>query len=499
MTPRRGPRAGDLFAGVTVALVLIPQSIVFAELVGVPPERGLYVAAFATMAAAPFASSPFLQTGPVGITALLSLGAAADVAVFGTDDYVSTLTLLAFVVGVARLGIGLARLGGVAYLMSQPVLAGFTPAAAVVLIATQVPAVLGAEDTEGGIVTAAASALVHPGQWRAASIVLAGGALVLMVGGRRLHPLFPGVLLAVALGVVLTETGAFDGSTIGAVDAGLPALDLDLPWDHAAELVLPGVVIAIVGFAEASTIARTYAAADRTPWNANREFVSQGVANVAAGLVGGFPVGGSLSRSALNRYAGARTRWAGGVTGLTVLAFFPFTSVLEGLPRAVLGAVIIGAVAGLVRLAPIVELRRYSRMQFWVAVSTFVMTLALAPRVQLAVLIGVVVAVAAHLRREVLLSVPKWTEGATLHIKPRGVLYFASVPGLERTFLNLLAQHPDAERLVVHLDGLGRMDVTGALALKALLDDARLAGIDASLGDVPPHVAKIVERVLGER
>jgi SulP family sulfate permease len=213
--------------------------------------------------------------------------------------------------------------------------------------------------------------------------------------------------------------------------------------------------------------------------------------------VGGFPVGGSLSRSALNRFAGARTHWAGAFTGLIVLAFLPFVPMLSELPLSVLAAVIIGAVSGLVRVEPLRQLWRFTRMQFAVAVTTFVLTLVFAPRVQLAVVIGVILAVAAHLRREITISVPSWVEGdEELHLKPKGVLYFASVPSLERTFLRLLGEHPSASVMVVHLDGLGRVDVTGALALQALLSEAREAGLEARVADIPAHAEKILDRVL---
>ena len=483
-------------AGLTVALVLVPQALAYAGLAGMPAQRGLHVAAVATLAAAPFASSPYLQTGPVAITALLSLGAVSALASPGTADYIVLMPLLALIVGVVRLGIGLLRLGGVVYLMSQPVLAGFTTGAALVIIASQLPAALGHSAADGSILGGAVSALADPDGWDGPSVVISLLTVLLVAGGRRLHPLFPGVLVAVVAATLWSRAAGFDGPTIGDVPAGLPSISLDLPWGSVPELLLPGIIIALVGFAEAAAISRSYATLERTLWDPNREFLSQGLANLAAGAVQGFPVGGSFSRSAVNRLAGARTRWSGAVTGAAVLAFLPFVSVLSSLPRAVLPAVVIGAVAGLVRLRPLFELQRYSRLQFLVCLATLVLTLALAPQVQEAVLIGIVLAVAAHLRREILISVPTWTEGDAVHLKPKGVLYFGSVPGLERTFMSLLHDHPDARRLVVHLDGLGRVDVTGALALQALLDEAREAGLDAEVADVPPQAAKIVARVL---
>jgi SulP family sulfate permease len=492
----RGPAAGDVIAGVTVGLLLVPQSLAYATLVGVPAVRGLYVAAAATLAAAPFASSPYLQTGPVGVTALLAVGAVSGLAAPQTHEYLALMILLALVVGTMRLMVGLMRMGGIAYLMSQPVLAGFMPAAALVIVASQVPAALGVDAGAHGLLAGAASVLSHPGRWDTGSVAMALVTLALMFGGRLVHQLFPGVLLAVVVGILVGRLDAFHGPLVGSVHAGFPPLPRHLPWSTVPHLLVPGLVIAVVGFAEASAIARTFATSDRTNWDPNREFVSQGMANLAAGAVGGFPVGGSLSRSSLNRFAGARTQWSGAISGLTVLAALPFVSLVSSLPKAVLGTIVIGSIVGFLHPGPVLELRHYSRLQFAVSAATFVLTLALSPRVQLAVVIGVVLAVAAHLRREFLLSVPTWSQGEEVHLKPKGVLYFGSAPSLERTFVELLSEHPEARRLIVHLDGLGRVDVTGALALQALLTEAREAGLEAEVADVPPQAAKIVARVL---
>jgi SulP family sulfate permease len=317
-----------------------------------------------------------------------------------------------------------------------------------------------------------------------------------MFGGRRLHPLFPGVLLAVVVATAFSRWGGYDGATVGTIPSGLPSLVSHLPVGSLGDLLVPAAVIALVGFAEPSAIARSYATLDRSSWDPNREFVSQGVANLAGGAVGSFPAGGSFSRTAVNRLAGARSRWSGAVTGLAVLAFLPFGGVLSDLPRPVLSAIVIGAVATLIRPQPLVELWRFTRLQFYIASLTLALTLVLAPRVQEAVIIGTLLAVAAHLRREIMLSVPTWNEGDELHLKPKGVLYFASVPSLERAFVSLLQCHPEARHLVVHLDGLGRVDVTGALALKSLLADAASAGLEGRVVDIPPQATKIVARVL---
>lgn len=488
------PARGDLVAGISVALVLVPQSLAYAQLAGMPAYRGLYAAALPPLAAAFLASSPYLQTGPVALTGLLTLGALSTLAPPGSDEYVSLGILLALVVGAVRLAVGLLRAGVVAYLISGPMLLGFMPAAAILIVASQLPAALGAAPEGNGILENAASTLAHPGTWETASLLLAAVVVALMLVGPLAHRLFPAVLVAVGIG--LAYSGIAGGPTVGDIPSGYPPFSVDLPWRELPSLILPGVVIALVGFVEPSSIARTFAARDRRPWDADREFLSQGAANVAAAVSGGFPVGGSFSRSALNRLTGARTRWSGAVTGLAVLAFLPFAGSLATLPAAVLGAIVIGAVAGLIRPLPLLRLARLSAPQFAVAVVTFVLTLALAPRVEQAVVVGIALAVAVHLWRELNLDVPGWTEDGTLHIEPRGVLWFGTAPRLEDAFLALVGERADAQRLVLHLGRLGRIDMTGALALRGALQHAREAGLSVEIADVSPRFAGIVENVI---
>jgi SulP family sulfate permease len=493
---RRRPTPGDLIAGTSVALILIPQSLAYAQLAGMPAYRGLYAAALPPIAAALVASSPYLQTGPVALTSLLAFGVLSALATPGSDEYVRLGILLALVVGVARLAVGLLRAGVIAYLISRPLLLGFMPAAAVLIVASQLPAALGASPAGDGILERAGWTIVHPESWNTASLALTAMVLALMIGGRFVHKLFPSVLLAVVLGIAHSSLSDYEGATVGPIPEDLPPLSVDLPWGELPSLVVSGVVIALVGFIEPSSIARTFAAQERQPWDANREFSGQGAANVAAAFSGGFPVGGSFSRSALNRETGAKTRWSGAITGAAVLVFLPVAGFLSSLPTAVLAAIVIGAIAGLVRPLPIVRLARFSRPQFAVAATTFILTLALAPRVDRAVLVGVSLAIAIHLYRELSLEVPSWTEAETLHLRPRGVLWFGSAARLEDGFLALLGGHPEAKRLVIHLDGVGRIDTTAALILRSLIGDARKAGLAVELADVRPRWQRLVEGVI---
>jgi SulP family sulfate permease len=165
----------------------------------------------------------------------------------------------------------------------------------------------------------------------------------------------------------------------------------------------------------------------------------------------------------------------------------------------VLGGIVVGAVAGHVKLMPMIRLGRLSRSQFGVATATFALTLALSPHVEQAIVVGGALAIAVHLRRELSLEIPGLIEAQTLHLRPRGVLWFGSAGRLEDSLVALLAEHADAKRLVVHLDGLGRIDTTGALALRELLQDARESGLEVEVVDVRARWRGLVEHVIERR
>jgi SulP family sulfate permease len=494
---RSAPR--DVVAGVSVAMVGIPQSLAYADLAGMPPIVGLYAGAVPPILAAVFASSPYLQTGPVAITSLLTFGALSTMATPGSPEYVSLGLALALVVGVVRVLLGLLRAGWLAYLMSQPMLLGFVPAAAILIAGSQTSKALGvAPPGYPSEIADAAWSLVHPASWNPAAVVLSAMTVIVVLGGRRLSPLFPGVLLAAVLGITVSVLGLYPGQIVETIPAGFPPLTVtEIPWDRVPALLLSGALISLIGFTEAASISRRFASEDRTRWSADREFIGQGAANLAAAVTGGMPCGGSFSRSSVNRMSGARTRLAGAVTGLTVLAFLPFATVLEPLPLSVLGAIVIVAVIGLMRFGPLVRIWRVSVPQAIIAWATFLATVLLAPRLDIAVLSGIGLSVAVFLWRSFQLEIDIESEGEALTFTPRGVLWFGTAQRLDTALLDALAAHPDAGRLVVDLSRLGRIDTTGAVVLRSVLDQARAAGLDTEVQGVPPQSRELTERVLG--
>ena len=484
------PSTGDLVAGLSVALVAIPQSLAYAELAGLPAEIGLYASALPPVVAAIFVSSRYLQTGPVALTSLLTFGALSGLAVTGTPAYVALAALLALLVGAFRLLFGVIRLGRVAYLLSEPVLTGFTTGAAILIVSSQIPRVLGVDPSGSKVLVRAAQGLTDPGSWSPSAIAFGVLTAVVIIGGRRINRLFPGVLLAVVVGIVVSSIVDYQGATVGELDGGFLTLVSDFPWSSTSDLILPALAIALVGFAEPASIARSFAAEERLPWDANREMISQGAANLAAGVSGAFPVGGSFSRSSLNRMAGATSPWAGAVTGLIVLLALPLTPLLENLPGAVLGAVVIVAVVQLIRVGDLMALPFQSMPQAAVAFGTLAATLALSPRVERAVLVGIGLALAVHLYRELNVTVTSARAGETLTVSPKGVLWFASVPEIDRLIRTEIAEHPDLRSVVIDFSGVGRLDYSGAAALARIVDDLTAGGTTVDIVNVPPGASR---------
>jgi len=475
--PRRRMHAGDLIAGVTVALVLVPQALAYAELAGLPAQLGLAAAVAAPLAAVWFASSPAIQAGPTAMSAVLVFGVLASHVPPGSASYAAAAALLALLVGAARLALGLLRGGALAFALSQPVLRGFTLASAVLIVASQVPAAFGTAPPGISLLGRALQALRSPDAWSLGALAATVATVVVILGARRLHPLIPGALLAVVVGAIAARLapGAL-GPVLGDIGSAWPTLQLELPWQLVPQLLVGALVIALVGFAEPVAVARRFAAPG-SRWDPNRELVSQGAANLASGLFGGFPVGASFSRSALFQMAGGRTRWSSLVTGLTALALIALAPLLSDLPRSVLAGVVIAAVRDLVRVQPLATLWRLGRTQASVAWSTFGLTLLLEPRVDQAVLAGVAIAVLVHLLRETRLNIEHERHGGRHVIRVTGVLWFASASQVEDAVRGLWQRHRDDRPWRLDLSRVGHIDLDAALILAGLQDHAAAMGI----------------------
>lgn len=483
----------DLVAGLSVALVLVPQALAYAELAGLNAVVGLIAAGLPLIVAAPMASSPYLQTGPTAMIALLTFGVLSSTYPVYAPEYAAAAALLALMVGLIRILLGLARFGAVAYFMSQPVMHGFSSAAALLIILSQLPAAMGTAAPEANPMMGFIDAIGHPARWDPWAMAFALATIVVVNVSQRVSPLLPGVLATIVLGVLASRILGYQGAVVGQVGSLWLQLDLVLPWGDFANLLLGAIVIAVVGFAEPAAIARGYSS--KHAWDPDRELVSQGAANLVAGALGAFPVGGSFSRSALNHSAGAMTRWSGMITGIAVLAVLPLVGLLADLPKAVLAGVVIGAVAKLLRLRALLQLWTYARLQAMTAYLTFLLTLVLAPRIDVAVVIGIGLAIAAHLYREMDLGIVVRQEEEVLILRLSGVLWFGSTHLLEECLPEIFPPAPAVVKLRVDASALGRVDLSGAMVLDSLLAEAERHRLELEIVGLRPHMKRVLDRI----
>jgi sulfate permease, SulP family len=363
---RREWLRGDLIAGLTVWAILVPEALAYASIAGVSPVVGLYAAPGAVILYAALGSSRHLVAGPMAATAALSAATVGDVVSPQGDEFAQLTVALALCVGAAALIAGGLRLGFLAGFISEPVLKGFIVGLALTIIAGQVPKLFGVEGGDGDFFEEVWAFLGDLGSTDVLTLVFGAGSLALVLGLRRFAPAVPGSLAAVLLGIALVEVLGLgdDLDIVGNVDSGLPSLGLpDVDLADYGNLAAGAVGIMLVGFAEGLGAAKTYAARDHYEIDANRELLGLGGANVAAGLSSGMVVNGSLSKTAVNASAGARSQLSGlVVAALTVITLLFLTGLFESLPEATLAAVVVAALVELVDVPALVRLYRvYTR------------------------------------------------------------------------------------------------------------------------------------------
>ncbi|HEX4305892.1 MAG TPA: SulP family inorganic anion transporter [Solirubrobacterales bacterium] len=357
----------DLVAGLTVWAILIPEALAYASIAGVSPVVGLYAAPGALILYAALGSSRALVVGPMAATAALSAATVGDLVAHSSGDFLAFTTALAITTGAAALIAGVLRLGFLASFISEPVLKGFIVGLALTIIIGQVPKLFGVDGGEGDFFRKAAETIGNLGETSGITILVGGLSLALVLGLKRWNPAIPASLVAVAAGIAVVHVFSLDDhglEIVGHVDSGLPSLGgPGLALHDYGRLAAGGIGVMLVGFAEGLGAAKTYSARDHYEIDPNRELLGLGGANLAAGLSGGMVVNGSLSKTAVNASAGARTQLAGLlVAGLTVLTLLFLTGLFEDLPEATLAAIVIAAVVELVDFPALRGLYRvYSR------------------------------------------------------------------------------------------------------------------------------------------
>tara|TARA_A100001391_G_scaffold146973_1_gene104456 strand:- start:31034 stop:32725 length:1692 start_codon:yes stop_codon:yes gene_type:complete len=515
--PTRRALRQDLFAGVTVGLVLIPQALAYATLAGMPPVTGLYAALLPSVVGILWGSSPLLAVGPVALTSLLTFAALSPMATPESGEWVTLAIWLAIYAGLIQFLLGALRLGVIANFVSNAVITGFLNAAALIILVSQVPALLG---LDGGGAGAALDSLKHhlstPDITWLWTLAFGPGAMLLLFLQRRRWPRLPGVLVVCVLGIAVSASlgyASLGGAVAGQVPAGLPLLH----WPDALSLeqhraLLPAaLIIALISFTEAMSSARSLPSPDGRLWDQNQELVGQGLAKLASGLSGAFPVSGSFSRTALNRYVGATSGWSALFAALcTLLCLLFLTGYLQHLPRAILAAIIMVPVFNLITPSAFVRLWRASVDDGVVGIATFVVTLVSVPYLHWGVFTGFVLAMlfflyrrahprlielgvhaAGTLRDRRLHDLPPIAPGV-LALRLDASLTYLTAPLLDRFIRERLRDEPDLRVVLICASAMNAMDATGADTLERLQIDLHGRGVRLAFSGVKKQVRDVM-------
>jgi sulfate permease, SulP family len=484
----------DLIAGLTVAVILLPQAIAYSLIAELPPQVGLYAAIVAAIIAALWGSSHHLQTGPTNAISLLVLATLLPIAEPGSPAYVAAAGLMAVMVGVLQLTMGLARLGMLVNFVSESVIVGFTAGAGVLISVNQLrhwlrldfPSAHSLVETVEGLAS-------HWPETHLPSLWLGLGVVALIVLMRRLTPKLPGPLIAMAAAAAVVAAFGLDRQGVKVIGqlprslpplATLPVLDMDL----IGQLSAGALAVAAIGLVEAMAIARSISSQAGQRLDSNQEFVGQGLANIACGFLSGYTTSGSFTRSAVNFKAGARSPLASVFSSLFVLiAMFVLAPLAVYVPRTALAGVLVVIAYGMVDRHEMVRIWRGTRGDTVIMFVTLLATLLLP--LQFAVLSGILMSFARYIiKTSVPRVVPVLPDDTFIHFTHRpdrlpcpqlgiltiwGDLYFGAVSHVEDAILQHLRLNPDERFLLLRMHSVNQCDISGVHMLESVMRTVR--------------------------
>lgn len=512
---------GDGVAALIVTIMLIPQSLAYALLAGLPPEVGLYASVAPLLLYAVFGSSRVLAVGPVAVVSLMTAATVGEHAAAGTAAYWQVAITLAFLSGAMLLAMGLLRLGFIANFLSHPVISGFITASGLLIAASQVKTLMGVK-AEGHNFVDLLAALARQASnthWLTLTVGVLATAFLFWVR-KGLKPLLMRWGIGPKVADIITKAGPVAAIAIttslawglgwreqgmkivGAIPQGLPPLTLPT-WDAALwrELAVPALLISVVGFVESVSVGQTLAAKRRQRIEPDQELVALGASNLGAAFTGGFPVTGGFARSVVNFDAGAQTPAAGVFTAVGILlATLLLTPALYFLPQATLAATIIVAVLSLVDFGVLKRTWFYSKPDFVAVAATLLVTLAVG--VETGLLVGVGVSLALHLWRTSrphiatvglvagtehfrnVLRHPVRVSPALLSLRVDESLYFANARSLEDRVNDAAAAQPALRHVVLQCSAINNIDASALESLETIEHRLRDAGIALHLSEV---------------
>ena len=522
---------GDLLAAVIVTIMLIPQSLAYALLAGLPPEMGLYASILPLIGYALFGTSRTLSVGPVAVVSLMTATSVGAIAQQGSVDYATAAVMLALLSGLILITLGLLRFGFVTNFLSHPVVSGFITASGIIIALSQLRHILGIHSHGETLLELVVSLSAEIGETNFYTVAVGGFVLFFLLACRsQSAPLLiraglsrqaAGMLTKAApvVSIVLTIVAAMvwqldakGVALVGHVPSGLPAFSApNINIDLIEQLALPALLISIIGFVESISVGKTLGAKRRQRVSPNQELIGLGAANVASALSGGFPVTGGFSRSVVNFDAGAQTQAASIMTAVGIaLAALLLTPALYYLPKATLAATIIVAVTTLIDIHIIKAAWRFSRADFIAIAATIGLTLLFG--VEIGVVSGVLSSIGMHLYKTtkphfaIVGTVPGTehyrnvlrhqviTYPNVLSIRIDESLYFANAAYLEEIIYGQMAEHEDVEHVILMCPAVNEIDLSALEALEEINHRLSELGVGLHLSEVKGPVMDALEK-----
>jgi SulP family sulfate permease len=500
-TYQRSQFRPDLVAGLTVAVVLLPQAIAYALIAELPPQTGLYAAIVAAIVGALWGSSAHLQTGPTNAISLLILSTLLTISTPGTAEFLVMAGLMAVMVGVFQLSMGLARLGMLVNFVSHSVVVGFSSGAGVLIAVKQLRHLLGVDVDSHTVTQTIRDIVVNLPDIHRITLALGLGTILLILVLRKLNPKLPGPLVGMVVAAAIVGMLGLDQRGVAVINqlprslpplTGLPLFNLELIGKLSTGMLAVGAI----GLVEAMSIARSIASQSGQRVDSNQEFVGQGLANIAAGFFSGYPCSGSFTRSAVNYSAGAQTRMSSLFSGIFVLlAMIVFAPLAAYVPRTALAGVLILTAYSMIDRKEIARIWRGARDDAVIMVVTFLATLFL--HLEFAVLTGILLSFAFYIMKtsapRVVSVVPddEFRHFVRHPDKPGcpqlgildifGDLYFGAVSHIEEAIRQHRITHPDQRFLLLRMNSVGQCDFSGIHALEGIVRTYQSCGGDVFL------------------
>lgn len=510
---------GDLSAGLTVGIMLIPQGMAYAMLAGLEPIHGLYAVTIPLILYAIFGTSRQLAVGPVAMVSLLTAAGIASLSPQSPEQYLLYALTLALLVGIIQFGMGILRLGFVVNFLSHPVINGFTSAAAIIIGLSQIKHLFRIDLPNSEHIHEMAVALYHNlGNMHGVTVGIGVLGIIIIKYGKKIHSSIPASLVAVVVGILLVwgfDLANHGVKIVGDVPSGLPSLSLPSFDLQGWKILLPiALTISMVGFAESYAVAKTIQAKHKNyKLEANQELIALGIANFGAAFFKGFPVTGGFSRTAVNNQSGAKTGLASLVSAfLIVLTLLFFTGLFYYLPSAILAAVVLVAVSGLIDLKEPLVLWKKDKADFAMLMATFVITLTLG--IETGIISGMVLSLVMVVYRA---SMPHMAQLGrvpgtnvfrnirrfknleekpdVLMVRIDGPIYFANVKYIKDTMDNWVKKKGEALRTIVfNFESIPSIDSTGAHELQEWVLAWRAEKIDVCITATKGPVRDVLSR-----